>query len=196
MIPRHLVIAVAVMLAGVLAVGFYALHLKRAAEQPGPAAQDTRPVTPPVARVPAQVTLVVANDADGSLSAAPVQLDIPKDDVDRPREILRALLARYTQSPSAHPLAPQADINEVYIVGGKLAVVDVNAAFADGHPSGILVEELTLASLAQTLAAASPGITQLKLIVDGRERPTLAGHADLSQPYDIANATRLLRLVK
>jgi hypothetical protein len=65
----------------------------------------------------------------------------------------------------------------------KTAVVDVNSAFADEHRSGVMVEELTLAALARTLGANISGLKEMKVIVDGRERETLAGHADLTEFY-------------
>jgi len=80
----------------------------------------------------------------------------------------------------------------VYLVGPGLAVVDLNAAFADGHRSGVLVEELTIVSLAQTLSANIPGITQMRILVDGKSRDTLAGHADLSSTYDVASLGQLV----
>ena len=57
------------------------------------------------------------------------------------------------------------------------------AAFADSHPSGVLVEELTIASIVDTLNANDPQITRVKILVDGKERETLAGHADLRRFY-------------
>ena len=70
---------------------------------------------------------------------------------------------------------PGSEIRDVYLVDPGLAVIDVNDAFADGHRSGILVEELTVASLVQTLATGIPGINRVKILVGGRERETLAG---------------------
>jgi hypothetical protein len=48
----------------------------------------------------------------------------------------------------------------------------------------VLEEELTVASLIQTLVANIPDILRVKILVDGKERETLAGHADLSDFYD------------
>jgi hypothetical protein len=67
----------------------------------------------------------------------------------------------------------------------------VNSAFADGHRSGILVEELTIASLARTLSANIPGINRIRILVDGRSRDTLAGHADISGFYDVSAVNQL-----
>jgi hypothetical protein len=65
-------------------------------------------------------------------------------------------------------------------------IVDTTAQFADGHPSSILLEEMTLASLMETLTANVPGITRVKFLVEGKERETLAGHADLMSFYRTA----------
>jgi hypothetical protein len=182
--PRGLAITVVVLLTAVLALGISVLYLKHQTEhQP---AQEVRPITPPVAAAPTQVRLVLANDNEGSLGASTASLTLPQDSTNRPKLILQALVSKCMQQDSTHPLGPGSDINDVYMSGGNLAVVDVNTAFASGHRSGVLVEELTLASMTETLAANVPGVTRMKLLVDGKERPTLAGHADLSEPYDIA----------
>ena len=85
-----------------------------------------------------------------------------------------------------HRLARGAEVRNVYLVNPGLAVIDTDSAFADGHRSGILEEELTVASLVETLSANIPGITRVKILVDGKERETLAGHADLSGFYDVS----------
>ena len=60
-----------------------------------------------------------------------------------------------------------------------LAVVDLSEALAKSQPSGIMLESLTLESLAQTLHANSPEIGEVRFLVNGVEQETLAGHADL-----------------
>ena len=53
------------------------------------------------------------------------------------------------------------------------------------------MEALTIASLAKSLSANLPDLTRVEFLVDGRPRETLAGHADLSGPYDIAAMNQL-----
>jgi len=72
-----------------------------------------------------------------------------------------------------------------------LAVIDVNSAFADGHRSGILVEELTIVSMTRTLSANIPGINRIRILVDGKSRDTLAGHAELSEFFDVSAVDQL-----
>jgi hypothetical protein len=151
-----------------------------------------KPVTAPVSGPTERVTLYVADDQIGSVRSIYVSIPLPTEPTERAREILRALLARYTDPESPHLMAPGADINNVFLVNGTLAVIDVNGAFANEHRSGILVEELTVVSLVQTLAANIPGVNRVKLLVDGREREPLAGHADLADFYDVGSVGRLV----
>jgi hypothetical protein len=68
-----------------------------------------------------------------------------------------------------------------------MAVINLDGSFVDHHPSGILVENLTLLSILGTLHANFPQIAQVRFLVDGHPRETLAGHADLSRTYLTAN---------
>jgi hypothetical protein len=191
LIPRHLQIGIVILLVGVVTMSFYARWMRgRAAETA--ASGDSRPVAPPVSGATERVTLYVADDEAGVLRPQTAQIPLPWGRQQRAEELLRALLQLYLDKTSPHPLPAGAEIPDVYIVDPGLAVIDTNAAFADGHRSGILVEELTVASLVQTLAANVPGITRVKILVDGKQRPTLAGHADLTQFYDTSSISSLV----
>ena len=191
MIPRHFFIALSILLAAVLGMSLYAWHMRgRAAATPIPSA-DVRPVVPPVAGATESVTLYVAYDDIGVLHAQSAQIPMPSVRQQRAEEVLRALIALYLDKSSPHPLPPGSDIRSVYLVDPGLAVIDVNAAFADGHRSGVLAEELTIASLIQTLSANIPGILKVKILVEGKQRDTLAGHADLSNFFDVSAVNQL-----
>jgi hypothetical protein len=99
---------------------------------------------------------------------------------------LRALLRIYQQPGAAHPMAAAADIRSIYLVDPGAAVIDLNEAFADQHRSGVLSEQLTVNSLVETLAMNVPGIQRVDILVEGKRRETLAGHADLSEAFDVA----------
>ncbi len=191
MIPRHFFIALSILLAAVLAMSLYAWHMRgRAAANPIPSA-DVRPVVPPVAGATERVTLYVAYDDIGILRAQSAQIPMPSVRQQRAEEVLRALLALYLDKSSPHPLPPGSEIRSVYLVDPGLAVIDVNAAFADGHRSGVLAEELTIASLIQTLSANIPGILKVRILVEGKQRDTLAGHAVLSNFFDVSAISQL-----
>jgi hypothetical protein len=70
----------------------------------------------------------------------------------------------------------------------QLAVVNLTGSFAASHPSGLETETLTLLSICGTLHANLPRVAQVRFLVDGLPRPTLAGHADLTRTYLTADA--------
>ncbi len=186
MIPRPLILGVAVMLVIVLSMGFYLRHMRRAATEIQRFADDARPVAPPASGPTETVTLYVADDATGALRSQSAKIPLPGGRQQRAEELLRALLRIYQQPNSPHLLAPAADIRSIYLIDPGAAVIDLNAAFADQHRSSILGEQLTVNSLVETLAANVPGINRVKILVDGNTRETLAGHADLSQFFDVS----------
>lgn len=186
MIPRHLIIGIAAMLAVALGMSVYAWRMRSRVKQTKIPTRYEQPVAAPVQGPTEQVTLYVAYDDSGALRAQSASIPLPAGRQERAQELLRALLGLYMDRLSSHPLGPGSEVREVYLVDPGLAVIDVNDAFADGHRSGILVEELTVASLVQTLATGIPGINRVKILVGGRERETLAGHADLSGFYEVS----------
>jgi hypothetical protein len=191
MIPRHFLIGMAVMTAIVLGMCVYVWRMRRGVEQTESAPVYTRPVAAPVSGPTEQVTLFVAYDDPGALRAQAARIPLPAGRQERAQELLHALLDLYLDRSSSHPLGPGAEIRDVYLVDPGLAVIDTNAAFANGHRSGILVEELTVASMVQTLSSNIPGIARVKILVDGKTRDTLAGHADLSGIYDVSAINQL-----
>ena len=73
--------------------------------------------------------------------------------------------------------------------GGEMAVIDLRGTFVNSHPSGVEVEALTIASIIGTLHANIPQIEQIRFLVDGQPRETLAGHADMFRVYPSRDTT-------
>lgn len=191
MIPRHFYIAVSVLLAAVLGMTLYAWHMRGRAAAGPTVAVDTRPVVPPAAGPTEPVTLFVAYDDIGMLRPQSARIPLPSVRQQRAEELLRSLFAIYVDKSSPHTVPPGSEVRSVYLVDPGLAVIDVNSAFADGHRSGVLSEELTVASLIETLSANISGILKVKILVEGKERETLAGHADLSDFFDVSAVNQL-----
>ncbi len=103
MIPRHLIIAVAVLLVAALGLGIYALHMRRTAVSTPVASTDTRPLAPPVAGPTERVTLFVAHDDDGSLRAEAALIPLPSGRQQRAEELLRALLSHLSRQVLVPP---------------------------------------------------------------------------------------------
>lgn len=191
MIPRQFVIAISVLLLAVVGLSLYAWHMRTVAVSTTVSSTDTRPLAPPVAGPTERATLFVAHDDTGSLRAESAQIPLSAGRQQRAEELLRALLSLYLDKSSSHALGPGADVRSVFLVDPGVAVIDLNSAFANTHRSGVLVEELTVASLIHTISANTQGIVKVKILVDGQERETLAGHADLSSFYDVSAVNQL-----
>jgi Sporulation and spore germination len=164
---------------------------------------EVMPLNPP-AQIAQNVTFMIANDADGSLKPEQHKMDLPADQNARAHVILQRLIAVYSHQGSAHPIAPNNGINEIFftplppepntVVPGLMAIVNLNGSFATAHPSGIETETLSLLSLIGTLHANFPEITQVRFLVDGQPRETLAGHADLTRIYLATNSENVKHL--
>lgn len=191
MIPRHLLIGTSIMLAVALGMILYVWRMQKGAAVTEPTAY-TRPVAPPAQGPTEQITLFVAWDDPGILRAQGARIPLPAGRQERADELLRALVEIYLDKNSPHPLGSGSDIRNVYLVDPGLAVIDTNAAFADSHRSGVLVEELTVASLVETLAVNIPGINRVKILVDGKTRDSLAGHVDLTGFFDVSQMNQVV----
>jgi hypothetical protein len=184
MIPRNIAITIVVLLAALAGMGIYGWHLQRQAAELSKNTADTKPVTPPVNGPTERIIVFVPNDDRGDLVQKQVAAALPTEPTLRAREVVHALIEQWQEKNSTHPFVVSADVREVFLLdNNQTAVVDVNSAFANEHRSGVMVEELTVAALVRTLGANISGLKEVKVLVDGRERETLAGHADLTEFY-------------
>jgi spore germination protein GerM len=186
----------ALLLLVAVGLGIYAwvFHRDVTAEEQRLAQQAQEQAAAPPANGPAaNITLYLASDADATLYRKQLSIPLPAERSEQARAILRALFGTYQQSGTTHPIGAGADIRDVYLLSDGSAVVDTNEAFADAHPSGVLAEELTITSIVATLNANNPRIEKVKILVNGAERDTLAGHADLRRFYLASNIGQLAK---
>ena len=174
-----------------LAMSLYVWQLRKNAVDDSAPTASTEVVTTPSNATQKQIVLWVAHDDTGTFSSQP--LTISSERQRQAEDIVRALLTVYTAKGSPHPLPAGSGVRNIYFVDPGLLVVDVNSELAAGQTSGILAEELTTTSLAQTLSANIPAISRVKFLVDGKEASTLAGHADLSNIYDSSQFANFAR---
>jgi hypothetical protein len=200
MIPRYQKILFIVLLVAALAMGGALWHLRQRAHQRLLAGEDSAPTRAPEVAPAEQATLVVANDSDGSLIVQAHSLPLPADPSARARAVLGKLLDLYAVPGAAHPVSGgAAGVAQVFLLpvpgprnsqtpDAELAVVNLTGSFVASHPSGLETETLTVLSICATLRANLPRVTQVRFLVDGQERPNLAGHADLTRTYLTADA--------
>lgn len=193
MIPRHFQIMISLLLAAILIVGIYIIQLRRGEQQLVQQQTAAAPAVPPGGGSFESIHILVAYDDDQALRWRDTETFMPEDRSQRAKAALRAVMEQYQQKPSPHQLGKGAAIKDVYFIGSDTLLVDTTAAFADEHPSGILPEEMTLASLIETLSANVPGINRVKFLVEGKERETLAGHADMMSFYRVSSVHELAK---
>jgi len=215
-IARHHTILFIVLLATSIVMGVLLWRQLDRAHERLLAGRDSAPTQAPEVAPVEPATLLVASDADNSLLSQVQTLPLPQDPGARARVVLGKLLDLYAAPGAAHPVpGGAASIAQVFLLpapnlaaeagepksgepksaglkadadGPQLAIVNLTGAFAAGHPSGIETETLTVLSICGTLHANLPRVTQVRFLVDGLPRATLAGHADLTRTYLAADA--------
>jgi hypothetical protein len=205
-IPRYQTVLFIVLLAASVVMTVLLWRQLDQAHQKMLEGQSSAPTQAPLVAPAESATLMVANDADGSLQARVLSLPLPSLQANpgaRARAILGRLLDLYADADSAHPVAGGARaVQQVFLLpepagssapaaagrkdtqyGPQLAVVNLAGSFAANHPSGIETETLTVLSICATLHANLPRVTSVRFLVDGKQIDTLAGHADLTRTY-------------
>lgn len=200
MIPRYQRILFYSLAVIIFLVATFTIYARQKAQDRVTAATDALPYIEPVNAQTESVTLYLANDAEGSIASTSRDVALPQEPSLRARALIERLVAEYSQPGSPHLLksGTAADaVDDVFLLKlplaspkeatssetGLLAVINLRGSFADSHPSGVEVEDLTIQSILGTLHANLPEITQVRFLVDGQRRETLAGHADLTRTY-------------
>lgn len=73
-------------------------------------------------------------------------------------------------------------LRSLFLLEDGTAVVDFTAQFHRNHPGGCRLEQLTLFSVVNSLVLNVPEIKRVKILIDGAEAETLAGHLALEFP--------------
>ena len=176
------------------------------------AMRDQSPIAAPTDIPNEQASIAMPNDADGSVTLDHISLALPAEPSLRARVLVARVLSDLALPASTHPVPSGPAVTDVFFLplplrnpaaaadqpdqpdqlavdaqGIQLAVVNLTKSFADAHPSGIESEDLTLRAILATLHANFPEIAQVRFLVEGQTRDTLAGHADLTQPYAVSD---------
>lgn len=216
MISRHQRIVFWSLVGCILAMGALLFGERQHARDRIVALADATPLDAPYSTTES-ISLDLANDADGSITATTRPIALPGEVTARARALLEHLIAEYSLPGSTHPLQSGAAVDDVFLLplplvghsenasslvastdpnalqpqspGGELAVINLRSTFVNAHPSGVEVESLTLLSIIGTLHTNLPQIEQIRFLVDGQPRETLAGHADLLRTYPSRDTT-------
>ena len=81
-------------------------------------------------------------------------------------------------------LPPETKLNELFVVG-ETVFLDFNSAISDNHTGGVLPEQATIYSIVNSLTYNLPRIENVKILIGGGEKETLAGHCLLLLPLKV-----------
>jgi hypothetical protein len=121
----------------------------------------------------------ISTSNPGVLEAENVNLALSADPVQRARQLVNALILS-PPAPQQRTLPADTVLLDFYLLPDGTAIADFSDTLSTGTPSGIMSEQLAVDSITKTLAAAVPQIRRLKILLQGQEAESLAGHVDLT----------------
>jgi spore germination protein GerM len=190
---RALKITLGILLVAVVAGGIYVRGLQRRISQLGKPQQTEAkarreviqaPIaTPTDVKVKAKLYWV-SKENQGALEAVETELPLSAEPAVRAKQLINALIA---DVPSAEQRLLPADLAllELYLLPDGTVVADFSQALATETPSGIWSEQMAVDSIAHTLEANVAGARRLKILINGQETETLAGHLDLTDFFEL-----------
>jgi len=175
------VVLVVVLLAA--GIGGYLWFRTAGAPQPAPVQrQETGPATPvEKPNEPFMATLYLP--AEGRLNAAVVAVKREPDIQLQARETIVAVLAGDRGGKTA--VLKELQLRALYLDAAGTVYLDLLPVAAGQKEIRASVQEELLAvyALVNTVAQNFPEVRQVRVLVDGREAQTLAGHIDLSRSF-------------
>lgn len=124
-----------------------------------------------------RVKLYVLGASGQRLDTADEEIPLGESLQRQAKRVIELLLARSAAFPRGVAL------RDVFVTSQGVAYVDFSNELVQNHPGGSSAEELTVYSLSNTLIANFPAIKMVKILVEGHEIPSLAGHLDLTISY-------------
>ncbi|HLH30956.1 MAG TPA: GerMN domain-containing protein [Terriglobia bacterium] len=101
----------------------------------------------------------------------------------------RQILQKVQEGPHSDKMVPSlpkdTKVQDVFISGQGTAFVDFSNTMVTNHPGGVLNELGTIYSIVDSLTYNLPEIKQVKILIGGVEKETLAGHCLLLLPLDM-----------
>ena len=98
----------------------------------------------------------------------------------------RQIIHEVMKGPSQEELqifAPQARLRQVFLLEDGTALVDLSRQTIHPLLGGVTVELSALYSITHSLKENIKEISRTRFLVEGQERPTLAGHVSIREPF-------------
>lgn len=151
-------------------------------EEPMPTADRTEKSEPLSTVKGAEVNLYFT-DKDGLfLTAESRTVPRVEDPAIQGRHIIEALIKGPAKG-SARTVPEATALRAIYVTENGRAYVDLKDGIMDHHPGGSKSELMSIYSIVNSLVLNVQAIRSVKILVDGREAMSLAGHVDLRFPF-------------
>jgi hypothetical protein len=113
-----------------------------------------------------------------------VEREVPLGDsvVAQARAILEAQLATAPPDGLSRTIPEGTSLRGVFASDRGEIFVDLDGAIRAAHPGGSMNELITVYTLVDAVTINLPTVTDVQILIDGREVDTLAGHVDLRRP--------------
>ncbi len=131
-------------------------------------------------KIPAH--LYFADRSNSFLKSEQRVMHQPNDPVEFGRAIVEALI-KGPQKGLVRTIPVGTELSAIYIGPANVCYVDLSATVKKNHPGGSNSELLTIYSLVNSLILNVAEIERVKILIDGNEAPTLAGHINLQFPF-------------
>ncbi len=102
----------------------------------------------------------------------------------RARQIVDRLIEGAGDDGLFGSLPAGTQLNELFVSGGTV-FLDFNSAISDNHTGGVLPEQATIYSIVNSVTYNLPEIENVKILIGGGEKETLAGHCLLLLPLKL-----------
>jgi len=102
-----------------------------------------------------------------------------------PLEIGKTIINDLIQGPRGNlvrTIPGDATLNAFYLSKAGTAFVDFSDTIREKHPGGSQTELLTVYSIVNSIVLNIPQVQRVKILIEGRDSLTLAGHIDLTSP--------------
>ena len=97
------------------------------------------------------------------------------------RSIVEALI-KGPQRGLIRTIPADTKVRAIYVTQEGICYVDLNSNIADKHPGGIKSELFSIYSIVNSVVLNVPEVEAVKILINGDEAETLAGHIDLQVP--------------
>jgi len=191
--PRHIKFGlIALGIGFAISFGFFVNIIGRIQSMVNDKDIEENPFTPPAQPLyaptdpPMTVKIFFSSTTGDPLLSAEDQSIFKSEEVgNRAKQILQKMLEGPRTEGMMASLPKDSKVKELFVSAEGVAYIDFTNAIAMNHPGGIVNEQATIYSIVNSLTYNLPEIRQVKILIGGVEKETLAGHCLLLLPLDL-----------